>query len=98
MPRAETTLVRIDDSADDKLVVVAKRLGVSKACLLAGFAAWTARGKDAADPADVLPIELRQAIDEAAKGAVQRQANGAYRGSLARGAQVTANGGPKRRP
>lgn len=84
MSRSPTTTIRIDEAADDTLIAVAKRLGVSKASLIAGVATWAGRIEFVAGPADVLPIELRQAIDEAADDAAQRKADGAYRGSLAR--------------
>jgi hypothetical protein len=92
MPRAPTTTTRIDKAADDKLIAVAKRLGVSKASLLAGFAAWAESSRM---PSGKTPVDLHKAIADADRDAVKRQADGAYRGSLARGAQITANGGPR---
>jgi hypothetical protein len=80
MPRAETKIVRVNAAADEQFTKTAQRLGVSKAALLAGFAAWAEhRG---------LPVELRKAINEADRDAGRRHADGAQRGRDVRSAQA----------
>lgn len=87
MPRAPTTTIRVSADASVDLHKTAERLGVSVGSLIAGFASWTTRAG--------MPIELRQAIDDAANDAVERWADGARKGQVTRGQQITANGGPR---
>jgi post-segregation antitoxin (ccd killing protein) len=87
MPRAETKIVRVNAVADEQLVKAARRLGVSKAAMLAGLATWL-------DAWSVLglPPALRKAINEAERDAVERWAEGARRGAGIRGEQIRENG------
>jgi hypothetical protein len=87
MARATRVMVGVSEPCAADLRATADTLGVSVASLVAGLAAWAARVEDAA-PADVLPIELREAINEAARDAAERQADGAARGSATRGGQL----------
>jgi hypothetical protein len=83
MSRAETTLVRVLNSTDEKLVASARQLGVSKAALLTGLATWldVQRGSK-------LPADLVKAINEADRDAGRRHADGAQRGRDIRSAQA----------
>jgi hypothetical protein len=85
MPRAETKIVRINAVADEQFAKVAIRLGVSKAALLAGLAAWAER---TGMPSAKTPVDLHKAIAEADRDAGRRHADGAQRGRDVRSAQA----------